>query len=318
MLNYVIFSENIPASAITNITKSISDLLQLQGNKVEIVDKVNLLPPSCDVLVNLKTNFLPKLFYQKRFCKIGKIINVFTPNFIEFQPHEIVSSIMLFAKTECICPSPTSFDDLNNFCMQYLSMEMYRDIMSKVKIVRFGIEEIFEDKKTNNKNEFVVPFVRVNETQKNISLHSKITTELKKKLPKTNHTFFLSEFFDGSDKKDTSAKLKPYTVKKAYSDILLIACLARKFGFFVSTSKTESFGLYYIQLIKSGVIGVFVDHDWVHKILPDYPFVFNKNNIVEETIKLYNNYESSKKKLAHYIELIEQTMTWENFTNNLK
>jgi len=66
-------------------------------------------------------------------------------------------------------------------------------------------------------------------------------------------------------------------------------------GFFVSTSNYESFGLYYLELLASGVVGVFVDKPWIRKLLPDYKYIVNKNHVVSVVGQLHSDYVAANK-----------------------
>lgn len=311
MRKYTIYTESIENSAITNITRSIENELRVRGYEVEVVDKIKDMPKNAGTIINLIPHHLPKLHTLKRFLSIEEIYTVLTPNFIEFQPHELAHFLLLGLKYPIVFPSLTSEQCFEDFAMTYLSAQVYRDV--KKRVAYFGIGKDFHDTGENDRSEFVVPFTRVNETQKRISLHSKITKEIKKKLPETQHTFFVNPFF-AKDKQNDYGYDRVLDTRNAEET----ARTARKVGFFISTSKTESFGLYYLELIASGVVGVFVENDWIRKLLPNYPYIYPEKTVVANTIKLYNNYTEAKKNLEPFRALIAEKYKWESFINSLE
>lgn len=312
-MKYTILSENISGSAITNLTEDIFKALQDQLHEVQVVYKLSDLPKQCGILVNLLPKQLPKIHYQKRFVKIDKIYTVFTPNFIEFEEHDLIQILFLGKKYNFICPSETSYNDFDNFCLNNFSMELYKSIMDNTEMSFFGIKDIFKDINSNKKTKFIVPFTRVNETQKKITVQSKITSQIKKLIPESTHTFMCNPFF-GKEKEHTFGYDE---VIETIEDQNTLAGFVQEYGFFISTSKTESFGLFYLELIKSGVIGIFVDHEWVDRILPDYPFVCAEKDVVNTVNKLYNDYDSSKKKLADFQKYISDNYSWSKFIKSL-
>lgn len=51
-------------------------------------------------------------------------------------------------------------------------------------------------------------------------------------------------------------------------------------GAFLCCSNFESFGIYYLELLLSGCVGVFLDRPWIMKLLPEYPLVGPKEALL--------------------------------------
>lgn len=54
---------------------------------------------------------------------------------------------------------------------------------------------------------------------------------------------------------------------------------------FVATSLEEAYGMAYVEAMLAGVIGIYPDREWVHKLVPEgYPFVYRTRDEAEKLL----------------------------------
>jgi hypothetical protein len=63
---------------------------------------------------------------------------------------------------------------------------------------------------------------------------------------------------------------------------------------FLSTSQWESFGIYYLELLCSGVVGVFQDRPWVRELLPGYRYIVSTKELVSTLQHVRENYDEAR------------------------
>ncbi len=60
---------------------------------------------------------------------------------------------------------------------------------------------------------------------------------------------------------------------------------------FLSTAHAESFGVMYLELLCSGVVGVFTHSEWIDSLLPEYPFRTTAKNVPAMMASIYRDYD---------------------------
>lgn len=92
---------------------------------------------------------------------------------------------------------------------------------------------------------------------------------------------------------------------------------ASKTGVFLSTSRYESFGIYFMELLLSGAVGVFQDYPWVRSLLPGYPFVAPASEIVPMMLWVQANYAEAKAMIAEPVETYRGMYRLDRFVDEL-
>ena len=76
---------------------------------------------------------------------------------------------------------------------------------------------------------------------------------------------------------------------------------ASKTGLFVSTSRTESFGIYFVELLLAGAVGLFQKQPWCELLLPGYPFMGTPAELPDMALWAYKNHDEAKATLREKI-----------------
>jgi hypothetical protein len=89
-------------------------------------------------------------------------------------------------------------------------------------------------------------------------------------------------------------------------------------GMFLCTSLSESFGIYYLELMLSGAVGVFLDKPWVRSLLPNYKLVYSEAELAAAYLSVYRNwdqyYEYVQKEVVPWVR---QTYDLDKFVQGL-
>ena len=93
---------------------------------------------------------------------------------------------------------------------------------------------------------------------------------------------------------------------------------ARRCGMFFSVARYESFGIYYMELLFAGAIGVFLDRPWVRKLIPEYPFIVAANEIVPCMMHIRENYAEVRADLhANVLPALRDRFSLSGFVESL-
>ncbi len=310
---FTIHTDNIENSALTNLGNALHDELVKRGHEVQMDYNCSNLR---GVIIDLTFRDVHKIEKQKRFTRIDGII-VKTECLNQHSKEKAIFLLSFGMKYPLIACSPFQYKSIINLVNDVFSKKYKLGILENLHTINLGIEDSFKVRGMNDKNYFIVPFNRVNQFEKNIKLHSRITSEVKKLLPKTKHyLFYLQELSKNNLK--YQRELEPY---------LLSECPAReeyinncnKAGIFISTSNHESFGLYYLELLKSGCVGVFLKKSWVSQLLPNYPYLSDENGLIKMVKHVYDNYEEARDHIMNKtIPFIEKNYSFKQFVNGIE
>lgn len=222
------------------------------------------------------------LIEQIRFLHPTRIVSVMLANWEEYDLSFQLGYLARFSQARIggvpithVSHSWHSDAEMRKTIREYLAPTVGRAIQSRMKVVHFGIEHGFGSGE-NHPDRLIVPYNRVNQTQKNVRLHASITrlymqwAATKGYEPRT--TFLYADGF-GPDQKDFAFDREVYDFCHQPPDRAMFKTLISNAGMFLSTSMFESFGIYYLELLRSGVVGLFLDRPWVRLLLPNYPYV---------------------------------------------
>ena len=95
----------------------------------------------------------------------------------------------------------------------------------------------------------------------------------------------------GRKTRASSSAASPYEISQQPDTREGYVANARRCGLFFSVAQYESFGIYYMELLFAGAVGVFLDRPWVRRLIPEYPFIVGKSEIVPCMLHIRENYD---------------------------
>jgi hypothetical protein len=244
-----------------------------------------------------------------RFVHPQRFTTVIAPNWEE---RELPDQLKLMAyhlapkwagvPVQLIAHSPHTVDQVTKCARSTLSPSAARAFGSQFKAVFYGIEDGFEPG-DNNPDSLVAPFNRWNQTQKQANLHSEITRNYqvmaKARGLTVISTFYRAqtdiEMFGYKPEMDVHITMEQPATRDEYR------ANARKHGMFLCTSKFESFGIYFLELLASGVVGVFLDAPWHQSLLPGYRYTAKAQNLAAMMMHVRENYQEARRYLLETI-----------------
>lgn len=261
-----------------------------RGHECSVTTKVGSITHSDLVVVNhpKEINAVKKL---RRFVRIDNIVILFSPWPEGYSKEELANMLVAAHDTPMICHSESLHALVKKYMKELFAPALLRRILGNLHYVPFGILPTFTDESTNSPDKFIAPFNRC-EKGKGFDTHSKATQVVKKHLPDTEHHLFLADIsLSREDRFDTSMyhTCPQEETREGFQQRL------REMGIFISTSTGESFGLYYLELLMSGVVGVFLDAPWVHSLLPGYKLVAPMGELPAMAESVHHDYDKAKK-----------------------
>lgn len=198
--------------------------------------------------------------------------------------YAILHQLLYYQKHPMVTHSSRMRSYLQSIAGAYLQPSITRKIMGNVKTVIYGLEDGFEPGPYSKDMAYrwIVPANRMGMTDKNLTLHGKVSQKVstaqlaRDKANPLQHLMYLSKAgrkpLDHPDFKRTEFPeiymlLDQPDTREEYK------ANARKAGGFLCTALDESFGIYYLELLLSGCVGVFLDREWIRALLPGYPLL---------------------------------------------
>lgn len=175
-----------------------------------------------------------------------------------------------------------------------------RQMTDVMDTIPYGVDLDFQFGAINDvkRGSTIAPFNRVNQQQKNIKLHEQLTKEyyagLALAMVEPPRTVFYHVNMPG---KDYSQYEETYDLRSQPADRAEYKATARTFEQFLCTANYESFGIYYLELLLSGVIGTFVSKQWVKDLLPGYDLIVQPSEAPAAMLHVHRNIGTYRKKL---------------------
>ena len=286
--NVVIYTSDREGSSRMNIA---NDLKRYMGLSTEqLITGTNLAQLHGKNVLNLDPDVVPELNRNWRI-HLPSRVNVFSPNPEEYTRADLAQIMLAIAgaKTPLIMPSPYCQEVFHKEAQEVFRPSLARSVMSLMPCLLYGMSDEFQPHKAN-KNLWMAPFNRISQNQKRIREHQQATDYVVAAISRRGLQAPVTHVYLGQGKAET-----PYTHSyvfheqpKKRSDYVENC---RKSGMFLCTAKFESFGLMYIELLLSGVIGVFVEEEWNRLLIPDYPHKCSMKDLPALALHIYDNYE---------------------------
>lgn len=266
-----------------------------------------------EVTINLVVEKQVQLLNTMRYVGLRKVILLWAPNHEEFDEPDLARVLLrtILPQGKCpynlVVPSQYTYDGLTKFLKSTFSFPLVNRILEKIKLIWYGVEP-FEWVENKSPLKWLAPFNRVDVKQKAIDQHYKIMSQLQLTASlagKVLENKFVFAYYSGRAISDIQAKYPSYKVvaqgpRSGYLGVL------KEAGAFLCTSNYESFGIYYLELLLSGAVGVFEDKPWVKKLLPGYPLIVSKSELASACWDVVNRYDYWSRLVREYVPLIRQ------------
>ena len=274
-----------------------------------------------DVILNLIIESVPKVEDARRFVGFGKQVCLFTGNVLDYKQEELVGLLYYCMKIPLVVHSYFHLEGVTETLKVYRP-DVRKRILDNTTLNLCGVTEELISETINDKNKWIVPHNRGNKGQKNMDEHITISNKVfgaismsKEELP--THKFYLLESENIEDL-HSRFDLKNYVLEYCPSTREEYVQNCKEAGVFICTSNFESFGLMYIELLASGVVGIFLDKPWVRQLLPDYKLVASKEEMPSLVLSVMKDY----KKASIYIHKkvipdIQSKYTFDRFAKDI-
>jgi glycosyltransferase involved in cell wall biosynthesis len=275
-----------------------------------------------DLVVNVDWEATPKLVTAQRFQHYKKLVVVLGGNFEELTAGDKLGLIgRVTPRIPLVVHSRHSHNAVTKFARTWLNATKLRKILESVHCILYGIEDAFEWSEEKNKYKWVVPFNRIDRKHKDIDLHYAITGKVTNALLLRDGIKLDSMFI-------YSPKLWQAAPPSEFPDYRYVdqpssrddyRGLVKDCGMFLCTSKSESFGIYYLELMCTGAVGVFLDKPWVRTLLPVADkLIFSKEDLAAGAIHVLDNYEEYRQYLKEVVvPYIRQTYRLQKFVDEV-
>lgn len=287
--------------------KKVLDAMNHKSFVVATIKEISDTRP--DLLLN--TNPRAIIEVQKvagRYFYCGELVTLFTPCMYAFNNAQIAYMMVSALDTPMIAHSPKIYDDIRLEVKRLFNPAIQRKIMANVFLIPYGVSSdyVFAKRTEDLLGNFVAPFTRAITTQKRYPTHQKVTQLTNalyslKNWPMKTVFYYASKRWAHVDTVDTTG----YELRPVIVDRTVYAKEMQEYAFAISCSDDESFGLYYIELILSGVIVLFSDFPWVHMLLPGYKFVTTDEDLPKLAVWVREHYDEAfayiEKEVVPYI-----------------
>lgn len=295
---------NVPpvGGSVGNMAAVIEELLLKNGHETETLPELTKKDlPKCAQAVVVDCAPVNGTMYTVS-QSFRKIIPKGYVNWFFFNPREIPGLLGEFCLLQATARRVKSSPVISMFVSRHQQKELFeraaeflsptraRALMETGTAVDLPVRPEIGCTGKPDKDMMIVPYSRVDEAQKNVREHARITEKFRLMFPSVHKPVY---------RVPSSFMRSPITAEVAdvydFRDVVTgpaeMAEEYRKYGLFLSTSPSESMGLFYAELLLSGAVGVFLDKSWVDALLPGYPFKGSVQELPSILCYVYKNYD---------------------------
>lgn len=275
------------------------------GRDVEIVSKLSADKANKNHVFLLQETAAPQFLEYFRYVKPKSLTLLHVSNPEMFAAHDWAWFMLVFERQHkggsplsVISYSPAQLEETHARLTKLFSPAVAKKIRNNVRFIPFGIRDEFAHTGTNDRTRWIVPYNRVENVQKNVGVHIEITQKFNlmaqlKKQPIPTHTFRYAPGFGAKEKHKGRFDLSVYELSPQPDTREEYMAEVGQYGMSLCTSLYESFGIYYLELLASGCVVVFLDKPWIRKLLPDYPFIASKAKLPDMLMSVYENWDQA-------------------------
>lgn len=294
-MNITIYTDADTTGSTHIMAVDLKNCLDSMGNVTTIAVNMKQVAESKP---DLLLNFIPKdiITLQKqagRYFYCGKLITVFTPGLSVFNDPQVAYMLISAVTNPIVAHSPAIYESLVANAKRLFSPSILRKVLTNIHLIKYGVGDYEFTKKSGDAlNWWVAPFTRAVADHKRFPLHQELNAKAQTMMTLRGVPMHTA-FYASSDKLShiEGKDMYGYDVRPIVLDRKAYAQELQKFGFSMSTSDYESLGLYYVELLMSGVIVIFSDFPWVHKLLPDYRFVAKDGDLPALAVYVREHYD---------------------------
>lgn len=302
--------------SISIISQQIKEMFEADGHEVfwELDSARTFKHAHKNIVICTQPNALVRLLAEPFTMSPRLILSILLSNWEEHTPwiRKAYLAAVLDGKNSStplvtIVHSQHTYDMMLKDARQWFSPSNVQHVAQNLILELFGVGDEFDTDWKNDPDKLIVPYNRIVQSQKNLDLHVKTSRQYavlaeQKGYPVKAHDFLHAPAYDPAkiaEEKEIGADV--YSFRPQYKGRQEMADGVRQYGMFLSTSMFESFGIYYLELLKSGVVGVFLDRPWVQKLLPKYPYVARAENLTAMMLEVRAHYEDAQIELKNYV-----------------
>lgn len=320
--------------SISIISQQIKEMFEADGQEVhwELDSAKSFKHAHKNIVICTQPNALIRLLAEPFTMSPRLILSLLLSNWEEHTPwvRKAYLAAVLDGKNSgtplvTIVHSQHTYDMMVKDARQWFSPSNVQQIAQNLILELFGVGDEFAATGVNAPDRLIVPYNRIVQSQKNLDLHIKLSRQYavlaaQRGLPVPVHDFLHAPAYDPAkiaEEKEIGTDV--YDFRPQFKGRQEMAEGVRQYGMFLSTSMFESFGIYYLELLKSGVVGVFLDRPWVRKLLPNYPYVAKSEDLVPMMLEVRTHYGDAQTELREYvIPEIEKRYSLKRFMARVK
>jgi hypothetical protein len=239
-----------------------------------------------------------------RWYGCEKLINVFPMACYAYTMPMLAGYLATADITTMVAISHSSRRELWARAREIFNAGLLRKIQQNLITIPYGVLDIYQFKKKHGAelDRWVAPLTRL-VADKWWPLHPQINRETlalfrMHKFEPTTDLYYARESDSKVDVKNTDGYNTPKPIIKDRAEY---AQAMSQYAFAFCVCSFESFGLYYLELLLSGCIVVFVDYPWVHELLPGYKYVVQADEVSGLMLHLRQHYDEAFEYIEHEV-----------------
>jgi hypothetical protein len=310
-MKIAVVAENRPGISTTLMGEQVIGQLKDKGHEVLPVyvhgNAYKLMPEIARTpTISLSEHEMRGILRNTRYARPTALISVLTGDWEEHSFPDRMAYLAMFFEPVLngvpirhVSHSTHTTDLMLAEARTVFSPSIFRGLTQNVATHFYGVDLAFQPGE-NDPDVLIAPFNRIAQGAKNVVLHSELThlyqaaAERRGFAPKA-HLYFAPGH--GPDEKGVKFRRESYAISQQPDTREGYVANARRCGMFFSVAQYESFGIYYLELLFAGAVGVFLDRPWVRRLIPEYPFIVKKDEIVPCLLHVRENYPAIRASL---------------------
>lgn len=315
----VYVGRNEPERSIYILGMDIVNGLRAIGQNAFIATKIQDCAKT-DKVLNLLIEDVGGIEKSRRFTGCGEQTVLFSANPEEYIHEELLGHLVWVSRVKMIVHSEFMLDKVRELFSAF-SPSFRLACEKNLSLIWGGVPKV-EMELSNTSRRWMVPYNRWNEAQKNCTVHKEVTELALTMIAKRGMIrpeIYFNVMSDELVKEIREHSGHVYTVMKQPTTKEQYLEFATTVGMAICTSKYESLGLMYLELLSHGCVVVFLDRPWVRKLLPDYKLIAsNKNDLAALTVQVYSEWERAHKYvLTETMPFIEKQRSFDAFVDGI-
>jgi hypothetical protein len=306
----VVEPQKVRGMSIALVAEQVIDGFVRQGVDVDVVESTSpaLVKQTFrrPVVVTCPGTFFNRWRDVGRYLWPSAVVSLFSANWQDYPVawHAFYLTSLLeppaATKVLHVSHSEATDDYVRTTVRELFNASLGRELLQSLACIQYGVDMGFTVGAINDvvPGSSIAPFNRVNQGQKNINLHADLTRAYQNGcaaagLPVQKTAFYHVDM----PGKDYSAYEDVYDLRPQPESRDVYKASARTFEQFLCTANYESFGIYYLELMLSGVVGVFVNKSWVYRLLPGYDLIVPPGEAAAAMLHVRRNIGEYRKRL---------------------